>query len=211
MPRRSGGRRLEEIAAHAAVDSSHHPECAMRHSLIAAACLIFVVPAAIHAQQPTASNSETQIANALSAAPPSVATAAQVMLMDGTVLRPGTSGWTCFPDDPNVPNNSPMCLDAAWLAFFDAYMNRRTPSFEGVGIAYMLQGDMPVSNTDPFATGPTAGNQWLEHGVPHIMVIVSDSRLLGSLPADPHNGGPWIMWKGTPYAHIMIPTVQRVK
>jgi hypothetical protein len=183
----------------------------MRHPLLVAASLILVVPATTAAQQPTASSSESQIANALSAAPPSVAAAAQVMLMDGTVLRPGTNGWTCFPDDPNVPNNSPMCLDAAWLAFFDAYMNRRTPDFEGVGIAYMLQRDMPVSNTDPFATGPTADNEWLEHGVPHIMAIVSDSRLLESLPADPHNGGPWIMWQGTPYAHIMIPTVPRLK
>lgn len=150
------------------------------------------------------------IVNALSAAPASVAGAAQVMLMDGTVLRPGTNGWTCFPDDADVPNNSPMCLDAAWLKFFDAYMHRTTPSFEGVGIAYMLQNDMPVSNTDPFATGPTSDNQWLQVGVPHIMVIVSDPRLLDTLTADPHNGGPWVMWKDTPYAHIMIPTAPRI-
>ena len=23
---------------------------------------------------------------------------------------------------------------------------------------------------------------------------------------DPENGGPYVMWKGTPYAHIMVPT-----
>ena len=179
--------------------------------LIVAASLILAVPATTQAQMPAAANSEDLIANALSAAPPSVAAAARVMLMDGTVLRAGTNGWTCFPDDPDVPNNSPMCLDAAWLAFFDAYMKRTMPQFAGVGIAYMLQSDMPVSNTDPFATGPTADNQWLEHGVPHIMAIVSDSRLLASLPTDPHDGGPWVMWKDTPYAHIMIPAVAREK
>jgi hypothetical protein len=102
-----------------------------------------------------------------------------------------------------------MCLDAAWLAFFDAYMHERQPEWEGVGIGYMLQGDMPVSNSDPFATGPTPGNQWLQEGVQHIMLIVSDSRLLEALPTDPHNGGPWVMWKGTPYSHVMIPTVGR--
>jgi hypothetical protein len=28
---------------------------------------------------------------------------------------------------------------------------------------------------------------------------------LSALPTDPNNGGPWVMWKGTPYAHIMVP------
>lgn len=178
----------------------------MRPVLLVAACLIISLPAAIAAQQ-TRGSGDSRIANALSAAPPSVAADAQVMLMDGTVLRPGTNGWTCFPDDAQVPNNSPMCLDAAWLTFFDAYMKRTTPAIESVGIAYMLQSDMPVSNTDPFATGPTPDNEWIAEGVPHIMVIVPDTGVLEALTTDPHNGGPWVMWKGTPYAHIMIPAV----
>jgi hypothetical protein len=181
----------------------------MRYTLIAAAAVVLGLAAIVYAPQTAASDTNELIANALSAAPPSVAAAAKVMLMDGTVLRPGTNGWTCFPDDPEVPNNSPMCLDAAWLAFFHAYMHRRTPDWHGVGIGYMLQGDMPVSNIDPFATGPTSDNQWLEEGVPHIMLIMSDAGLLEALPEDPHHGGPWIMWKGTPYAHVMVPTVAR--
>jgi hypothetical protein len=24
-------------------------------------------------------------------------------------------------------------------------------------------------------------------------------------------GGPWVMWKGTPYAHIMVPTTSMAK
>lgn len=167
------------------------------------------LPADALAQQSAATDPDARIANALSAAPPSEADAAQVILMDGTVLRRGTNGWTCIPDDPAVPNNAPMCLDAPWLAFFDAYMKPREPAGEGVGIAYMLQGDMPVSNTDPFATGPTPDNQWLQQGVPHIMVIVPGAKLLDGLLTNPHNGGPWVVWKGTPYAHIMIPTVAR--
>jgi hypothetical protein len=183
----------------------------MRYTLIAAAAVVLVMSAIVYAQQPAASATNQLVENALSAGPPSVAAAAKVMLMDGTVLRPGTNGWTCIPDDPAVPNNSPMCLDAAWLAFFDAYMHRRKPDETGVGIGYMLQSDMPVSNTDPFATGPAAGNQWLQDGVPHIMLIVSDGGLIEALPVDPHNGGPWVMWKGTPYAHVMIPTVGRTQ
>ncbi len=26
---------------------------------------------------------------------------------------------------------------------------------------------------------------------------------------DPHNGGPYVMWKGTPYAHLMVPIGSR--
>jgi hypothetical protein len=37
-------------------------------------------------------------------------------------------------------------------------------------------------------------------------VLTSDPKLLESLPTDPYSGGPWVMWKGTPYAHIMVPT-----
>ncbi len=37
------------------------------------------------------------------------------------------------------------------------------------------------------------------------MIIVPDVEMLAGLPTDPHSGGPWVMYKGTPYAHIMIP------
>jgi hypothetical protein len=182
----------------------------MRLSLLVATTVIIMgVPTNSAAQQPAAGDTSALIANALSAAPASIADGAKVMLMDGTVLRAGTNGWTCLPDDPDRPNNSPMCLDAAWLAFFDAYVNRTSPRFDGIGFGYMLQNDMPVSNTDPFATEPTPDNQWIAEGVPHIMMIVSDARVLDELPTDPDNGGPWVMWKGTPYAHVMIPTVAR--
>jgi hypothetical protein len=53
---------------------------------------------------------------------------------------------------------------------------RHTAPFEGVGIAYMLQGDMPVSNTDPFATVPTAGNEWLEDA--QVFLLTSDTSAL---------------------------------
>lgn len=145
------------------------------------------------------------IANALSAAPASVAVGATVKGHDGRVLRQGTSDWVCLPDMPDIPNDSPMCLDAPWRAVIDAWMNKRVPHVTQVGFAYMLQGDMPVSNTDPFARTPTPTNQWIHHGDPHMMVFIPDLRLLEGLSTDPTSGGPYVMWKGTPYAHIMLP------
>ena len=46
---------------------------------------------------------------------------------------------------------------------------------------------------------------------PHVMVIVPDPAQLDALSTDPQNGGPWVMWKGTKYAHIMMPTAPMPK
>jgi ketosteroid isomerase-like protein len=73
-----------------------------------------------------------------------------------------------------------------------------------VGISYMLAGDDCGSNIDPYAEGPTEDNERVVSG-PHLMVIVPDIELLEGIPTDPDNGGPFVMWKGTPYAHIMVP------
>ena len=40
---------------------------------------------------------------------------------------------------------------------------------------------------------------------PHIMLLPTDTSQLDVYPTDWTKGGPWVMWKGTPYAHIMVP------
>jgi len=84
-------------------------------------------------------------------------------------------------------------------------MARKPPRLKGVGIGYMLHGDVGASNTDPFATDSTADNQWVRSG-PHLMVVTPNTAQIASTPSDPSTGGPWVMWKGTQYAHIMVPT-----
>jgi hypothetical protein len=71
-------------------------------------------------------------------------------------------------------------------------------------MAYMLAGGVDASNTDPYATEPPTGDEWIYTG-PHVMIIVPDPAALDGLPTDPNSGGPYVMWKGTPYAHIMMP------
>ena len=187
------------------------PTIALLAVLAASTAAAQATPGPAHRQRDRAPSDRALIANALSAAPASVAAGAKVMGHDGRVLRPGTSDWVCMPDMPNVPNNTPMCLDAPWRALIDAWMNKRTPTVTQVGFGYMLQGDMPVSNADPFATAPSPTNQWIQHGDPHVMVIIPDQRLLDGLPTDPASGGPFVMWKGTPYAHIMVPVTRPPK
>ena len=115
-------------------------------------------------------------------------------------LRAGTNNFVCMAH-PEV-----MCLDKQWQEWADAWMNKRSPKINTLGIAYMLQGDTGASNTDPYATGASATNQWIVSPA-HVMVLTPDVKQLDALPTDPNNGGPWVMWKGTPYAHIMVPTV----
>ena len=74
-----------------------------------------------------------------------------------------------------------------------------------VGISYMLVGDSsPVSNTDPFDTKQDPGEVWVQEG-PHLMIVFPNPKMLEGMSDDPKNGGPYVMWKGTPYAHLMIP------
>ncbi len=198
----------------------------MRVQLLSTAALLFALSGTVIAQSShstgqasaasrspagLSSSDSALIASALSAAPLDVAKDASVVGHDGRALRRGTNGWVCMPDMPNVPNDAPMCLDAPWRSFIDALMNKRIPRVTQMGFAYMLQGDMPVSNVDPFATGPTATNQWIQQGGPHIMVLLPDMRMLKGVSADPNNGGPFVMWKGTPYAHIMVPSTAAPK
>jgi hypothetical protein len=68
----------------------------------------------------------------------------------------------------------------------------------------MLRGDNGASNTDPWAKAPTVDNQWVVSPA-HIMLLYEDKKMLDSYTTDPKNGGPWVMWKGTPYAHVMVP------
>jgi hypothetical protein len=153
---------------------------------------------------------EALIKDALSAAPPAIAKTATVMDGDGTVLKKGSGAYTCYPTLPPLrgKGHEPMCLDKVWMEWHHAWMERKDFKPKALGIAYMLAGDSGRSNIDPFAEKPTKDNQWVVEG-PHVMVIVPDSALLDTLPTDPNNGGAYVMLKGTPYAHIMVPVAKR--
>lgn len=144
------------------------------------------------------------IESALAAAPEAIAGGATVMDWEGNTLRSGSNGWTCMPDVPGTPGDDPMCLDGPWMEWAQAWQSHQPVEIHRVGLAYMLAGGTDASNTDPYATEPAPGEAWVHSG-PHVMVIVP-TDLLDGISTDPGNGGPWVMWKGTPYAHIMMPT-----
>ena len=148
------------------------------------------------------------IESAMAAAPDSVSAGATIVeaQADGSMktLREGKNGWTCMPDSPTTPGPDPMCMDknaAAWAA---AWIGKKTPP-ETPGVMYMLAGGTDASNTDPYAKAPTQGGDWIRTG-PHLMIVGSKAMLAGyPSGAGPDTKAPYVMWAGTPYAHLMLP------
>ena len=153
--------------------------------------------------------SKDPIASAESAAPASIAHNASIMTADASgamkTVRQGTNGWTCIPDDPHTPGPDPMCMDGNALKWVQAMMAHKTPADGTPGIMYMLEGGTDASNTDPYAAKPTASNDWVKTG-PHLMIVGSKAVLAGyPSGAKPDTSAPYVMWAGTPYAHLMVP------
>jgi hypothetical protein len=145
--------------------------------------------------------------DALKAAWPGMIDGATVVDWEGNVLKEGSNGYTCLPTPPMLTVDSPMCMDSEWMKWADAWQNKKDYKAQTLGISYMLAGDGGASNIDPYAEGPTEDNEWIREGA-HLM-IVAPPELLEAFPTDPHNGGPYVMWKGTPYAHLMVPIGSR--
>lgn len=165
--------------------------------------------AALFAAPAIAQDDAELIASAETAAPAAVSTNATIygMAEDGTMrtLREGTNGWWCMPDSPATPGPDPMCGDANSMEWAMAWIGKTEPPEGKVGFMYMLAGGTDASNTDPYATEPASGGDWISTGA-HVMVV-NAMDLMAGYPeaAEPDTSQPYVMWAGTPYAHLMIP------
>ncbi len=164
-----------------------------------------LITVGILALLPAWTAAQNVVASARSAAPASISDDATIMDWDLNVVQEGSNEWTCLPDRPESPGTDPWCVTGAWLNFLEAFMTKTEPTYAEIGFAYMLQGDTPVSNADPFAMEQTGPEDWVTDLGPHLMMLVPNSEDLEAISTDHLNGGPWVMWPDTPYAHIMIP------
>ena len=150
------------------------------------------------------SDVEKLIAHSRSAAPATIGAGATVVV-NGEVVAEGSNGWTCMPEV--MPGDgAPVCIDAVWGEMMGALGAKAAFKATGVGISYMLMGEPEgsgVSNSDPYHEDPVHAHDYVETG-PHLMLIVPKAALEG-ITTDPSQGGPYVMWKDTDYAHIMIP------
>jgi hypothetical protein len=172
---------------------------------------IFAVSAASQS-----SKSETEISQALSAAPASVAAQASVIILRDQgrreELRSGTNGWTCIMRDVNAHEDGiahhPACFDKYGLKWIEDYMAGREPDPDHVGYSYMLEGGSSWSNIDPKAVKLAPGQKDYVRIPAHIMILnarVANSSGFPSGQAEPDTHKPFVQFGGTPFALLIIP------
>lgn len=155
----------------------------------------------------TSDDKDAKIKLAMSAAPSMISKNATVLDVDGTLLKEGDNGWTCYPGVPVVPGSvDPMCNDAVWEAWLAAVSKGGSFETDTIGFSYMLQGDGLVSNDDPAGKEKDKG-VWIKEG-PHLMLLLPKAAL-GMVPTSPTKPGPYVMWGDTPLFHIMVPIADR--
>jgi hypothetical protein len=155
---------------------------------------------------PTDASDTTQakITRAMSAGPPDVANSAKIIDTDAqgktVVLREGSNGFTCMPGNLKVVGQPPMCVDAASLQWFaDAKAHKPKPTNSVPGITYMLAGATQRSDSDPNDTTSMP----IEVG-PHWMIMWAFDPKTTGLPTTHKATGAYIMWAGSPYAHLHV-------
>jgi len=144
------------------------------------------------------------LAKVKTAAPePIVSKATIIMMQEGKPreLQAGSNGFTCLI----VPDGTPLCADQNGMAWLKALDERTNPP-DTIGFIYMLAGDTGVTNHDPYQRD--THQHWVQTG-PHVMMVGPRVRGMGGYPrsldvADASQ--PYVMWPGTPYEHVMLPT-----
>ena len=148
-----------------------------------------------------------------SAAPAYIGEDATIIGASGKVLRQGTNGWRCEPFMPmpedgfkTAHETAAACSDKNAVAWANAYKANKTPELEADGWIWMLHGDLGVDNFTPYTDGQkNAGHKHFIESGAHMMLMPKDPKSLDGQSTDYTNGGPYVMFKGTPYVHLMIP------
>jgi hypothetical protein len=144
----------------------------------------------------------TKIAEAMSAGPAAIAKDARIAEVgpggELIELRPGKNSWTCMPKQSDTL--PPMCADPAsmqWMNDFGA--NKPKPTNTVPGITYMLAGATQRSDSDPYdKTSPLIAIG------PHWMIMWPFDPKTSGLPTTHRANGSYIMWGGSPYAHVHV-------
>ena len=166
---------------------------------------------------PQVANPDEQIAQALVTAPEDKAEGARILgyATDGGVveLRPGSNDFICLAANPAAERFSSSCYHASLEPYF---ARGRELDVEGVtredryGIRYeeMESGELPspvMSATQYIFDGTwDAETQTAEGQVRWVIYVPGATGETTGLSVMPQEGGPWIMFPGTPGAHIMI-------
>ena len=118
------------------------------------------------------------------------------------VVRQGTNGFTCslIPDG----SDAPFCADAqGWQFLADAFTGKPKPTSTAPGIAYMAAGGMHYETPDGGIVMAPGANTKMVQEPPHWMLLWPIDAATSGLPTKA-TAATYIMFAGTPYAHLMI-------
>ena len=188
------------------------------NSGLAAAFGVFVGSVAV-AQTPTIASPDDQIAAAILPLPADARASATVLGYgtDGklTTLRKGTGTMVCLADDPKIAAFHVACYHNSMEPFMARGRELRTSGVTGsevdtVRFREAKSGTLKLPNHpaslyslnggafDP-ATKTAPGARWL-----YVVYIPYATGATTGLSEKPQQGAPWIMFPGTPKAHIMF-------
>ena len=178
---------------------------------ITAAMAILVIPTAVladgaHKKKPLSTDDMIKIA--LSAAPPHISKDATVMVPgeDGKMVeaKKGTNGFTCMPwvDTPETPD--PICMDPAVAQWGNSLMGKEPkPANTVPGVGYMGRGGTHWEKDGKIVMAHEEGAKAVKEP-PHWMLMWPIDSKTSGLPTMPNPSGVYIMWDGSPFAHLMI-------
>lgn len=176
----------------------------------AVACLLLAPASAVLAQaKPAGHTSEAEaefIKSAEAGAPPRISEKAAIARIEPkgqvTMVRPGSNGFTCslFPDE----SHAPFCGDRSAFRWFVAAMSQQPKPPTSGGVAYMAKGGVHYEMPDgKIVMAPSATTKEVKEP-PHWMLLTPLDPAATGIPTRPNAGGSYIMFAGTPYAHLMI-------
>ena len=165
-------------------------------------------------EHPAGMSHQQVVEAAMAGGPASVARGATIAWVDSAgsmhQMQPGTNGWTCFISRPD-PFHGPICADQNAVAFLMAMMHGQAspPAMAAPGLAYMAQGGVHYEDAQ--------GNVLMEHELSphaagsrrvvepaHWMLMWHYDAATSGLPTKENASGVYIMFAGTPWAHLMI-------
>lgn len=179
--------------------------------IVAVICALGVASYSFAIKQGRARNmtKEDQIKMAKSAAPPSISDLATIMVYtpEGSLVKAivGSNGFTCVSDIDDQEIADPACFDAPGYQWFKDSVNKvPKPTNTTAGVAYMAQGGWHWIKDKRVVMDKNTVGAKREKDPPHWMVLWPFDPKATRLPTHPDGLGTYIMYDGTPYAHLMI-------
>jgi len=157
---------------------------------------------------------EDQITETLRALPEALRDGATVIGYNQTgeqiELRKGTNDMICWADDPHLSNDKGKIYIVCFPKSLEPYMTRiRELRLNGVSNVYdslATEIELGIIDMPKLAVRYTLRGHSHEGALPLTIIHVPYATTKSTgFSSEIDNFRPWLMWAGTPHAHIMVP------